>query len=584
MFLENKRFMFLNNTAENSTAGELPSRDQIAEEYKWELKDIYPNNEAWETDFTDIENKIPGYKQFEGTLTQSPQKLLAGLKFDDEIGIKLGKLYLYAMLSKDLDLKDTFYMAYDDRIKGLFAKVSAANSFYNPEILSVSIGHIKKMYTAEPELKLYDHYFDDLFRQAEHTLNKEQEEIMALSSEVRNIPYSAFSLLTNADVQFPNILDENGNETRISQPRFYAALYSTDRDFRQRAYKAYCGQFMNYSNTFSALLNGSIKSNIFNAKARKYSCSREASLAKNNIPVSVYDALVTAASDNLKPMHRWTSLKKKLLKLDELHPYDTYVSLFHMDKEYSFEAGKKAVYDSLECLGEDYLGNIKKAFNNRWLDVFETRNKRTGAYSSGTTFGIHPYVLLNWTNMLNDVFTLTHEMGHNMHSFYTGQNQPFVYANYSIFLAEIASTFNENLLLDHLIKTARSNYEKLSLLEKYLNNITTTFYRQTMFAEFEQVIHQKVESGEGLTPDSFREMYKGLYQKYWGPDMVIDIEEEYTWGRIPHFYYKFYVYQYATGFAASEALVQKIKTEGKPAVDKYLSFLRPVHLITPLNF
>ncbi len=574
MFKDKRVDQLFNIQPEGAKLTELPCRDDIQDEYKWNLTNVYPNDELWEKDFAFVESKLPEYKKYEGVLTQNADTLLEALKLDDELGIILGRLYLYAMLSKDLDLANSKYMSYDDRIKGLYAKLSAANSFYHPELLSVSIGHLRKMYSEKPELKIYDHYFEDLFRQAEHTLSKEQEEILALSSEVRGVPYSAFSLLTNTDIQFPVIEDENGNEFKISQPRFYASLYSKDRAFRQRAYKAYCSQFVNYSNTFSALLNGSLKSNIFNAKARKFSSAVEASLSKNNIPVAVYDSLIKAASDNLAPMHRWTRLKKKLLEIDELHPYDTYVSLFNMDKEYSFEDGKKLVIDSLECLGPDYIGMLKKAFNNRWLDVFETKNKRSGAYSSGTTFGVHPYVLLNWTNMLNDVFTLTHEMGHNMHSYYTGQSQPFVYANYSIFLAEIASTFNENLLLDYLIKTSRSNFEKLSLLEKYLNNITTTFFRQSMFAEFEQIIHRKAENGEGLTPDAFSSIYTDLYQKYWGPDMVIDDEEKFTWGRIPHFYYDFYVYQYATGFAASEALVQKIKNEGNSAVEKYLTFLK----------
>jgi oligoendopeptidase F len=554
--------------------GEAPKRDEIEDEYKWNLKDIYENDALWEKDFSIVDGKIADYKKYEGKMTKAPETLYSALKFDDEIGTILNRLYLYAMLSKDADLTDTKYMAYDERVKSLLAKVTAANAFYHPEILSVSLGHIRKMYASEPGLKQYDHYFEDLFRQAEHTLNKEQEEIIALASEVRNVPYTAYNLLTNADIEYPVIKDEKGEDQRISQPKFYAALYSVDRQYRQRAYKGYYSQYKKYANTCSALLNGSIKSNIFNTKARKYGSAMEASLSKNNIPVSVYNSLIAAASENLEPMHRWTRLKKKLLGVEELHPYDSYVSLFNIEKEYSFETGKKLMIESLECLGGEYLELLNTAFDNRWLDVYETRNKRTGAYSSGATVGVHPYVLLNWTNMLNDVFTLTHEMGHNMHSYYTSTSQPYIYASYSIFLAEIASTFNENLLLDYLITYARSNYEKLALLEKYLNNITTTFFRQTMFAEFEKIVHEKTESGEGLTPADFKLIYRQLYQKYWGPDMIVDEEEEFTWARIPHFYYNFYVFQYATGFAASEALVQGIKNSGKPAVDKYLNFLK----------
>ena len=279
---------------------------------------------------------------------------------------------------------------------------------------------------------------------------------------------------------------------------------------------------------------------------------------------------------NLTPLHRWASLKKKILNLDELHPYDVYVALFptKSEKKYSYEEAKEIVIHSLKVLGDEYLNNIKMAFDNRWIDVFETAAKKSGAYSSGTTFGMHPYVLLNWGGLLNDVFTLTHEMGHNMHSFYTGNNQPYPYANYTIFLAEVASTFNESLLLDFLIENSASKEEKLNLLEKYLNNITATFYRQTMFAEFEKLSYERTERGEFLTSDSLCKMYSEMYQKYWGPEIVVDEEEKYTWARIPHFYYNFYVYQYATGFAASEILAQKVKRNGKSAVDKYLTFLK----------
>jgi oligoendopeptidase F len=287
----------------------------------------------------------------------------------------------------------------------------------------------------------------------------------------------------------------------------------------------------------------------------------------------------------MEPIYRWASLKKKLLKLDELHPYDAYVTLFDqkLEKKYSYEESKKIVLDSLKIMGEDYISSLNKAFENRWIDVYETKAKRSGAYSSGTTFGVHPYVLLNWTDLLNDVFTLAHEMGHNMHSYYTGLTQPFTYANYSIFLAEVASTFNENLLLDHLINISNSKEEKLFLLEKYLNNITTTVYRQVMFAEFESTAHDKMEHGEALTPEILCKLYKEVYQKYWGPEMVIDDEETYTWARVPHFYYNFYVYQYATGFAASEALALKVKSEGEPAVHKYLNFLKAGSSDYPIN-
>jgi oligoendopeptidase F len=564
---------------------EVPTRDEIDEKYKWNLKDIYSSDEDWEKDFKFLEQNLTGYKRFEGRLTESAENLLACLKFDEEIGIKLERMYLYSMLSKDSDMRVPKYQGMDDRIKSIYSKVLTASSYIKPELLKADEAKLKGFINTHPDLKIYKQSFDDLLRFRKHTLEREQEELLAMASEVTQVPYNTYSLFTNADLQFPKVTDENGNLVEMSHSRFYSALYSKDREYRKRAFKAYLKPYSDNVNSFSSLFNGNLKSNIFYAKARKYNSAREAALFKNNIPISVYDNLVDAVNKNLEPMYRWVSLKKKLLKLDELHPYDVYVTLFDqkLEKKYSYEESKQIVIDSLKIMGEDYLASITKAFNNRWIDVYETKAKKSGAYSSGTTFGVHPYVLLNWSDLLNDVFTLTHEMGHNMHSYYTGLHQPFVYANYSIFLAEVASTFNENLLLDHLIKIAASKEEKLFLLEKYLNNITTTVYRQVMFAEFESLTHSKAENGEALTPDTLCKLYKDVYQKYWGPEMIIDDEESYTWARVPHFYYNFYVYQYATGFAASEALALKVKSEGEPAVKKYLDFLKAGSSDYPIN-
>ena len=564
---------------------EIPTRDQIDEKYKWNLIDVYSSNEDWEKDFKWIEENIIHYHGYEGLLGQSSEKLLACLKFDEEIGMKLERLYLYSMLSKDSDLRNTKYQGMDDRIKRIYSQVLAASSYIKPEILSIGQNKINSLISENSTLQVYQHSFDDVFRFAKHTLDKEKEELLAMASEVTQVPYNTYSLFTNADLKFPKVEDNNGNELEMSHSRYYAALYSKDRSYRERAFKAYLTPYKENVNSFGALFNGNLKSNIFYAKARKYNSAREAALFKNNIPISVYDNLIRTVNDNLKPMHRWAALKKKLLGLNELHPFDAYVTLFDqkLEKKYPYDIAVKIVLDSLKIMGKDYLSSLNKAFNNRWIDVYETKAKRSGAYSSGTTFGVHPYVLLNWTDLLNDVFTLAHEMGHNMHSYYTGLNQPFVYANYSIFLAEVASTFNESLLLDYLINISESKEEKLFLLEKYLNNITTTVYRQVMFAEFEQITHYKVENGEALTPDILCGLYKDVFQKYWGPEMIIDDEETYTWARVPHFYYNFYVYQYATGFAASEALALKVKKDGEPAVKKYLDFLKSGSSDYPIN-
>ena len=570
---------------QESQSAKILTRDDIDEKYKWNLKDIYNSDDEWEKEFKWVEKNIPNYSQFEGKLSISAENLLACLKFDDEVGIKLERLYLYSMLSKDSDMRIPKYQGMDDRIKTIYSKVLAASSYIKPELLKIDEVVLLKMLSSNPELDVYRHSIDDLLRFRKHTLNREQEELLALAGDVTQVSYNAYSFLTNADMKFPTIADDQGNQLEMSHSRFYSALYSKNRDYRQRAFKAYLNPFIENVNTLSTLFNGNLKSNIFYARARKYDSAQEAALDKNNIPLSVYKNLVETVNNNFQPMHRWAALKKKLLGINELHPYDAYVTLFEQkfEKKYGYDESKQIVFDSLEVLGKDYLTSLQKAFDNRWIDVYETKAKRSGAYSSGSTYGVHPYVLLNWTDLLNDVFTLAHEMGHNMHSYYTGLNQPFTYANYSIFLAEVASTFNESLLLEHLINISESKEEKLYLLEKYLNNITATVYRQVMFAEFEATTHSKVENGEALTPDVLCSLYKDVYQKYWGPEMIIDNEEAYTWARVPHFYYNFYVYQYATGFAASEALALKVKTQGELAVKKYLDFLKAGSSDYPIN-
>lgn len=554
----------------------LPVREEIEAKYKWNLQDIYLTDDDWESDFRWVESQIPNYKKFEGQLSKSVQNLLACLNFDNEIGIKLERLHLYAMLAKDSNMRVTKYQAADDRIRTLYSKANTASSFIRPELISIPDNQLLEMINNLNELKIYSHYIEELLRTKKHTLDKHSEEILSLASDALQTPYNTYSLFTNADIEFPSVEDESGSKVQMTHGRFYSAMYSKDQTYRERAFKAYLKPYKDFMNTFTSLFNGNLKTNIFNAKVRNYSSAKEASLDRNNIPVFVYDNLINAVGENLEPLHRWAKLKTKLLGVKNLHPYDVYVTIFpeSSEKEYDFEEAKQLVLEALKPMGENYLSSLKMAFDNRWIDVYETKGKRSGGYSSGTTFGVHPYVLLNWTNLLNDVFTLAHEMGHNMHSYYTGLNQPFIYSNYSIFLAEVASTFNESLLLDYLIENAKNKQEKLFLIEKYLNNITATFYRQVMFAEFESIVYESAEKGEALTSDSLCKLYKDIYQKYWGPAMIVDKEEEYTWARIPHFYYNFYVFQYATGMAASEVLAAKVKKEGSQAVKNYQEFLK----------
>jgi oligoendopeptidase F len=578
---QDKNFILF-STAEISS---LPLREDIEEKYRWDLNHIYKSDAQWEEDFRQVETSIAEYNNFKGKLNESSEVLLKCLKFDDSVGIKIERLYLYAMLSKDSNMRLPEYQAMEERIKSLYSKVSAAGSFIKPELLEIQDEQLLSMINSNNELRVYGQIINDLLRTKAHTLSKELEELLAMAGEITQAPYNTFSMFTNADIKFPVIKDETGKDVEISHARYYAAMYSKDRNFRERAFKNYYKPFIQYANTFAALFNGNLKTNIFNASARKYSSAREAALDKYNIPLSVYDRLIETTNQNLLPLHRWAGIKKKLLSLNDFHPYDTYVSIFSnmKEKKYSYEDARGIVYNSLKPMGSDYLNTLKTAFENRWIDVYETRAKKSGAYSSGTTFGVHPYVLLNWTDLLNDVFTLAHEMGHNMHSYYTGMSQPYPYANYSIFLAEVASTFNESLLLDYMISNSSSREEKLYLIEKYLNNITQTFYRQVMFAEFEKTVYERTERGDALTPQFLCDLYGSTYNKYWGPEMVVDEEEYFTWARVPHFYYNFYVYQYATGFAASEILSLKVKTEGNSAVEKYMNFLKAGSSDYPIN-
>lgn len=566
-------------------SGGLLQRKDIEEAYTWDITHIYASEALWDADFSWVDTHQASIKEFEGRLGESADILLAMFKLDQEITVKLEHLYLYSMLAKDQDLREPHYQGLDNRIKTLYSDYATTASYIMPELVALDKNIIRQYISTLSELKHYGHFFEELWRTKEHTLPKEQEELLASSSRISDLPYDAFSIFTNADLKFPEYQDEDGKTSQMTHGRYQSALYSPDRTYRERAYKAYYAPYKDYANTLSVLFNGGLKSKIFYSGARKYSSSLESSLDKNNIPVSVYENLISSVSDNLAPMHRWMDLKRKMLRLESIHPYDVYVGIFDKkeEKKYTYEEGIRIVKEALKPLGNDYAKMLDIAFSNRWVDVYETPGKRSGAYSSGTTFGMHPYVLLNWNSLLNDIFTLAHEMGHNMHSYLTGKHQQFVYADYSIFLAEVASTFNESLLLEYLLKNAASKEEKISLMERYLNNVSATFYRQTMFAEFELLVYQKVERGEALTPDELREMYSSTYKKYMGPALILDEEEEYTWARVPHFYYNFYVYQYATGFAASEALAQQVLTEGEPAVERFFSFLKAGKSDYPIN-
>jgi oligoendopeptidase F len=549
---------------------ELVKRSEIDPKYTWNLTDIYKSEDLWEKDFKMLEEQAAAYKNFEGKLGSSTGLLYQCLQHDEKVGIKFEHLRMYSSLNKDLDLGNAKYQGMYDRVQALSSRINTAAAYIRPELLAIPEATLQQFISEKKELALYKHYFNNILRLKPNTLPKEQEELLALASPMMETAYSVFGLFKNADMQYPTIKDEAGKDLELSDGRYYA-----DRAFRERAYKGYYKPYVDYKNTLGGLFNGQLKMLAFNAKARKYNSTLEAALNENNIPVDVYRNLIKSVNDNLEPLHRWGTLRKKALKLDKIHVYDTYVSLFpSVTKTYSYDEAVQICIEALKPLGDDYIKNLKTAFGNRWVDVYETKGKRSGAYSTGAAIGVHPYVLMNWNGTLNEVFTLAHEMGHNMHSYYSSISQPYIYADYPIFLAEVASTLNEALLLDYLIKKATTKTEKMALIEKFIMNIKGTFYRQARFADFELLVNDLYAKGEALPPDRLSQLFGEMYQKYWGTDMEMDPEEAYCWARIPHFYYNFYVYQYSVCFAASQAIAEKIFTEGKPAIDKYLEFLK----------
>ncbi len=551
----------------------LKNRNNVDENYKWDLTPIYENENLWEKEFDFVQKSLAKYKNYIGELDDS-DVLIKCLRFDEYIGMKLEKLHLYAFLAKDLDMKNTKYQAMEGRVKNLYSEIMQASAFIRPEILLIPEEKIFAHLEANDDLKIYKHFFLNMFRLKKHSLDNESEKLLASASPALSASHEVFSLLKNADMKYPNVKDEEGNDVGITEGLFYSAMYSTDRDFRKRVYKNYYKSYKTFENTFSALFNGNLKSQIFSSRARNYKSSRETALASNNIPLSVYDNLINTAKGNSAVLQRWVEIKKRVLNLKEIHPYDMYVTLFPNEfKTYTYAGGVEMVRQSLRPMGDEYISALNLAFENRRIDVYETENKRSGAYSSGVTTGVDPYVLLNWTDTLNDVSVLAHEIGHNMHSHFTGKNQKAVYAGHSIFLAEVASITNENLLHDYLMTKAGTKEEKLSLIEMYLNKIVSTFFRQTQFAEFEMEVYKRTENGESLTPEVLCKLYEEIFKNYYGESVICDVEESYTWSRVPHFYYGFYVYQYATGLAAAEVLSSQIKNEGLLGAGKMMSFL-----------
>ncbi|AOM83375.1 Oligoendopeptidase F [Salisediminibacterium beveridgei] len=552
----------------------LPKREEIPVEKTWDLEDIFKTDDEWETLFEEISKEIPEIEKFQGTLSESAEQLYLALQFEDALSIKLGKLFVYARMRYDQDTTNSYYQGLHDRASQLVTKASKAGSFITPELLSIQEEKLQAFLEEKEELKLYEHAFERLNKKRPHVLSEKEESLLAQAGEVTSAASSTFGMLNNADLKFPTIKDEDGNETEVSHGRFIRFLQSDDRRVREDAFKAMYSTYTNFRNTFASTLSGNVKKNLFQASVRNYNNAREAAMSKNHIPEVVYDQLVNTVNKNLHLLHRYIDIRKRALGVDELHMWDLYTPIVKdVDMKVSYEEAKELMVEGLKPMGDEYVSIVQEGLNKRWVDVEENQGKRSGAYSSGT-FGTKPYVLMNWQDDVNNLFTLAHEFGHSVHSYYTRKYQPFPYADYSIFVAEVASTTNEALLNHYLQNKETDKQRKLYLLNQFLEGFRGTVFRQTMFAEFEQLIHEKAEAGVPLTADSLSEWYYELNRKYFGDQLVIDDEIAMEWARIPHFYMNFYVYQYATGYSAATALAKQILNEGEPAVTRFVDYLK----------
>ncbi|MBW8350418.1 oligoendopeptidase F [Bacillus sp. IITD106] len=561
--------------ADETAVKTLPSRSEIAEDMTWRLEDIFSSDEAWEKEYDDIKELLKDAGQFKGKLNESADKLFEALDFQSKVSERMGRLYTYAHMRYDQDTGNSHYQGFNARAESLYSILASEFSYIVPEILDMEESRISQFLEENKDLQLYKKALEEINLQRGHVLSAEQEALLAQASEVLGASSTTFGMLNNADLEFPVIKDEDGNDVQISHGNYIRFLESSDRRVREDAFKKVYETYGKFSNTFSSTLSGAVKKDNFYAKARNYQSARHAALSANNIPESVYDNLVETINKNLHLLHRYVKLRKKVLGVDQLHMYDLYTPLVKDVKmNIPYEEAKNLVIEGLAPLGEEYINILKEGFENRWVDVFENKGKRSGAYSSGA-YGTNPYILMNWQDNVNNLFTLAHEFGHSVHSYYTRKSQPYPYGDYSIFVAEVASTCNEALLGDFMLKRTDDKKEQLYLLNHYLEGFRGTVFRQTMFAEFEHIIHQKAQNGEALTADMLTKEYYELNKKYFGEeDIHIDEEIGLEWSRIPHFYYNYYVYQYATGFSAAAALSSQILEEGESAVARYIDFLK----------
>lgn len=561
----------------------MKTREEIDAKDKWAIEDLYASDEAWTADYNRLKEMIPKLTVFRGRLGEGAKTLLAMQRTSDELNELAEKIYVYANQKLHENTDNGIYQNLSGQAQSLLIQLGEAGAYIEPELMELPEGTVERYLEENKELQAYRQYFENMMRQREHVLGRELEELLASVGELAEAPKDIFSMFNNADIRFPEITGEDGKPVEVTHGRFISLLQSRDRNVRRDAFGALYSVYGKYRNTLAAAYRANVKQEVFYARVRKYGSDLEAALDGSHIPVSVYDNLIAAVHESLPLMHRYVAIRKRLLDVDELHMYDLYVPMVpDAGRRISFEEAKEMVLAGLKPMGEEYLNLLKKGFAERWIDVYENQGKRSGAYSWGA-YGTHPYVLLNYEENLNNVFTLAHEMGHALHSWYSDEHQPYIYAGYKIFVAEVASTCNEALLIHDLIEKTDDPAQKMYLINYFLEQFRTTLFRQTMFAEFEKITHGLQENGETLTADRLCEIYYGLNQEYFGENICIDREIEMEWARIPHFYTPFYVYQYATGFSAAIALSGRILEKGESAVEEYKKFLKGGSSMYPLD-
>lgn len=559
------------------------SRDEIDERYRWDLSSIYADDEAFLAALEEAKGCATKLAAYRGKISQSPEELLAYLQLSDEAGVELGKLVNYAQRKLDEDTRKATYQDYSAQVISVYTEVSSATSWFAPELLKLDDAQMEQFFVACPELELYRRALHMVFRQRGHILGDAEEELLARAQDMAMQPEHIFSLFNDADLTFEDAIDAQGETHPVTHGSYVPLMMSDDRVLRKSAYTSLYAAYEQFRNTAAATLGAQAKQLKFYTDARKYPTALEYCLDQNEVPTEVYTNLISCVHEHFAPMHKYVELRKQVLGVDELHFYDLYVPIVEdVDMEFTYEEACDLILEALEPLGEDYLEIVREGLSKRWIDVYETPGKRSGAYSAGG-YGMHPVILMNFQGQLDDVFTLIHEMGHSIHTYLSCKTQPSVYSDYVIFVAEVASTVNEALLTQHLLKTRTDPRERAYILNHFLEQFKGTLYRQTMFAEFELAFNEIAARGEGITAEALGEIYRKLNASYYGPDIVVDDQIAVEWARIPHFYYQYYVYQYATGFSAAIALSNRILKEGASAVADYLGFLSGGSSKTPIE-